>query len=35
MSHIIYLTLEGNIQGQISAGCGTQASIGNHYQLGH
>ncbi|EPV2502992.1 type VI secretion system tube protein TssD [Enterobacter hormaechei] len=35
MSPIIYLTLEGNIQGQISAGCGSVASIGNLYQLGH
>lgn len=35
MSHLIYLTLEGNIQGKISAGCGSQASVGNRYQLGH
>ncbi|WP_368277835.1 type VI secretion system tube protein TssD [Enterobacter cloacae] len=35
MSHLIYLTLEGDIQGQISAGCGSQASVGNRYQLGH
>lgn len=34
MSHLIYLTLEGEIQGKISAGCGSQASIGNRYQLG-
>ncbi|WP_163462588.1 type VI secretion system tube protein TssD, partial [Klebsiella michiganensis] len=32
---LIYLTLEGNIQGKISAGCGSQASVGNRYQLGH
>ncbi len=35
MSNIIYLTLEGDIQGRISAGCGSQASVGNRYQLGH
>ncbi|HDC4667060.1 TPA: type VI secretion system tube protein Hcp, partial [Enterobacter cloacae] len=35
MSHLIYLTLEGDIQGKISAGCGSQASVGNRYQLGH
>ena len=35
MSNIIYLTLEGDIQGKISAGCGSQASVGNRYQLGH
>ncbi|EKH2860888.1 type VI secretion system tube protein Hcp, partial [Salmonella enterica] len=27
--------LEGNIQGQISAGCSSQASVGNRHQLGH
>ncbi|MCS2148925.1 type VI secretion system tube protein TssD [Scandinavium manionii] len=35
MSDIIYLTLEGEFQGKISAGCGTAASIGNRYQHGH
>lgn len=35
MSNLIYLMLEGDIQGQISAGCGSQASVGNRYQLGH
>ncbi|HHA2010794.1 TPA: type VI secretion system tube protein TssD [Enterobacter mori] len=35
MSNLIYLTLEGDIQGKISAGCGSQASVGNRYQLGH
>ncbi|VEB94197.1 Hcp family T6SS protein CtsH2 [Citrobacter koseri] len=35
MSNIIYLTLEGDIQGKISAGCGSLASVGNRYQLGH
>lgn len=35
MSNLIYLTLEGDIQGRISADCGSQASVGNRYQLGH
>jgi type VI secretion system Hcp family effector len=35
MSNLIYLTLEGDIQGQISAGCGSQSSVGNRYQQGH
>ncbi|EJW0364571.1 type VI secretion system tube protein Hcp [Salmonella enterica] len=35
MGNLIYLTLEGNIQGQISAGCSSQASVGNRHQLGH
>ncbi|HEC5281165.1 TPA: type VI secretion system tube protein Hcp [Enterobacter cloacae] len=35
MSNLIYLTLEGDIQGNISAGCSSQASVGNRYQLGH
>lgn len=35
MSNLIYLTLEGDIQGWISADCGSQASVGNRYQLGH
>ncbi|MGK3225144.1 type VI secretion system tube protein TssD [Enterobacter soli] len=35
MSNLIYLTLEGDIQGQISAGCGSQGSVGNRYQQGH
>ncbi|MBX9445363.1 Hcp family type VI secretion system effector [Dickeya chrysanthemi] len=35
MSHIIYLTLEGNQQGLISSGCSTFDSIGNRYQKGH
>src|SRR5690606_38081948 len=35
MSNIIYLTLEGDVQGKISAGCGSQNSVGNRYQLGH
>ncbi|WP_395266126.1 type VI secretion system tube protein TssD [Enterobacter soli] len=35
MSNLIYLTLEGDIQGQISAGCGSQDSVGNRSQQGH
>jgi len=35
MSDIIYLKLCGEQQGDISAGCGAQASIGNRFQLGH
>lgn len=35
MSSLIYLTLEGDIQGPISAGCNSQASVGNRYQSAH
>lgn len=35
MSDIVYLTLSGELQGNISTGCGTQKSVGNRYQLGH
>lgn len=35
MSDIIYLRIRGERQGDISAGCGTEASIGNRFQLGH
>ncbi|WP_318390176.1 type VI secretion system tube protein TssD [Enterobacter sp.] len=35
MSHIVYLRINGEWQGNISAGCGTEASIGNRWQLGH
>ncbi|ARA76963.1 Hcp family type VI secretion system effector [Pectobacterium brasiliense] len=35
MSHIVYLTLEGEKQGLISSGCSTLDSIGNRYQHGH
>jgi len=35
MSHIVYLRINGERQGNISAGCGTEASIGNRWQLGH
>lgn len=35
MSHIIYLKITGEKQGDISAGCGTEASVGNRWQMGH
>lgn len=35
MSHVIYLTLEGDKQGLLSSGCSTVDSIGNRYQTGH
>ncbi|MBS3846153.1 MULTISPECIES: Hcp family type VI secretion system effector [Morganellaceae] len=35
MSEMIYLTLKGNKQGLISAGCSSYDSIGNKYQDGH
>ncbi|WP_318378634.1 type VI secretion system tube protein TssD [Enterobacter sp.] len=35
MSHIVYLRINGERQGNISAGCSTEASIGNRWQLGH
>lgn len=35
MGDIIYLKMRGERQGDISAGCGTEASIGNRFQLGH
>lgn len=35
MPHPAYLTLKGNRQGLIAAGCNTKASIGNTYQSGH
>lgn len=35
MSDIIYLTLKGNKQGLISAGCSSYDSIGNKYQENH
>lgn len=35
MSNIIYLTLNGELQGNISADCGTSASVGHRYQIGH
>ncbi len=35
MADIIYLTLNGNNQGLISAGCSSYDSIGNRYQNNH
>ncbi|HEX4504020.1 MAG TPA: Hcp family type VI secretion system effector [Scandinavium sp.] len=35
MANITYLTLNGQIQGLISAGCSTMDSIGNKAQLSH
>ncbi|CBG91079.1 type VI secretion system tube protein TssD [Citrobacter rodentium] len=35
MSDIVYLTISGEQQGTISNGCGTSASVGNHWQSGH
>ena len=35
MANIIYLSLNGDKQGLISAGCSTMASIGNLHQSGH
>ncbi|MDU4401619.1 MAG: type VI secretion system tube protein TssD [Citrobacter koseri] len=35
MSDIVYLTVSGQQQGAISARCGTIASVGNRWQIGH
>ncbi|MCW2257454.1 type VI secretion system Hcp family effector [Providencia alcalifaciens] len=35
MAYPTYLTLKGKSQGLISAGCSSQDSIGNRYQVGH
>lgn len=35
MANVIYLTVKGNKQGLISAGCSSYESIGNKYQDGH
>lgn len=35
MSDIVYLRITGETQGNISSGCGTQASVGNRWQTGH
>ncbi len=35
MSDIVYLMVSGQQQGAISAGCGTLASVGNRWQIGH
>lgn len=35
MSDIVYLMVSGQQQGAISDGCGTIASVGNRWQIGH
>lgn len=35
MANLVYLTLSGQLQGLISAGCSSLASIGNKAQLAH
>lgn len=35
MSDIIYVTINGEVQGGISKDCGSDASVGNRYQHGH
>lgn len=35
MSNIVYLTVSGQQQGRLSAGCGTESSTGNLWQTGH
>ncbi|MGE2106404.1 type VI secretion system tube protein TssD [Citrobacter koseri] len=35
MGNIVYLTIAGELQGAISDGCGTIASVGNRWQTGH
>ena len=35
MANLVYLTLNGQLQGLISAGCSSQSSIGNKAQTGH
>ncbi|HCL5254348.1 TPA: type VI secretion system tube protein Hcp, partial [Salmonella enterica] len=35
MSDIVYLTVIGEQQGAISAGCGTESSAGNRWQIAH
>lgn len=35
MANLVYLTLNGQLQGLISAGCSSQASIGNKAQIAH
>lgn len=35
MANLIYLTIKGEKQGLISAGCSTYDSIGNKFQAGH
>ena len=35
MANLVYLTLNGDLQGLISAGCSSQDSIGNKAQIAH
>ncbi|ECR8687598.1 type VI secretion system tube protein Hcp, partial [Salmonella enterica] len=35
MSDIVHLTVIGEQQGAISAGCGTESSVGNRWQIAH
>lgn len=35
MSHMVYLKIMGEQQGDISQGCGSEQSVGNRYQYGH
>lgn len=35
MANVAYMTIEGQTQGNISQGCNTLDSIGNHYQSAH
>ncbi|WP_407202268.1 type VI secretion system tube protein TssD [Citrobacter koseri] len=35
MGNIVYLTIAGELQGAISDGCGSTASVGNRWQTGH
>lgn len=35
MSDIVYLTVSGQQQGRLSAGCGIESSTGNLWQTGH
>lgn len=35
MSNNIYLSINGNVQGNISAGCSSYDSLGNKYQSSH
>lgn len=35
MAYHGYMRITGKLQGLISAGCGSQASIGNKCQVGH
>lgn len=35
VSDLVYLRITGEKQGDISSGCGSYASIGNRWQIGH